>query len=219
MLKRWLDHSFCRIDSLKLLRAIAPTPQGLALVVTLLLTSCANLTAPPNEQVLRDELEAFCSSQNRPVGSFKRIGDRAWQRGVVELYEGVCGAGSAASPLFVEGYQVFERQGWQWRSIGGGSVGMETASPEPTGPISYTIGYAPDDAYVLVQGQIQSPEIATLEAQFDNAITLQDSGDQDRFAIVAAGANRLCELRGLDAQNQVIFRESISDTCETSASG
>ncbi|PSN19085.1 hypothetical protein C7271_09105 [filamentous cyanobacterium CCP5] len=102
MLTPLLDQSFRPVEALAPLGAIALTPRWLTLVGTLLLTSCTTPLSPPDEQGLRQDLEAFCRGQNRPVESFERVGDRDWQRGTVELYAGVCGAGSTSSPLFVE---------------------------------------------------------------------------------------------------------------------
>lgn len=94
---------------------------------------------------------------------------------------------------------------------------METDAPEAAQPISYSIGYAPDDNYALVEGQICSPDVATVEARFDSGPWLQDSGEDDRFTIVAAGADRLCEIRVLNEQGEVIFRDSGSNDCDSAA--
>jgi hypothetical protein len=198
--------------------AISVTARAIA-GLSLLLAGCVNPVGQPNELVIREDLETFCSSENRPTESFELVTHRDWQRGVVMLYEGVCGPAEPAeanSPLYVKGYKVFEREGLQWQPIGAGSVGMKTPSSEAAAPISYTIGYAPDDDYVLVEGQIHSPEVAAVEAYFGNNTLLRDSGEDDRFAIVAAGAGQLCELLVVDDNEQVIFRDQVSGVCESS---
>ena len=142
----------------------APFPKALPLTGLLLLAGCVNPVEQPNELVVREDLETFCSDKNRPTESFELVTHRDWQRGVVMLYEGVCGpteSADANSPLYVKGYKVFEREGLQ--------------------------------------------------------CLLRDSGEDARFAIFAVGAEQLCELRVLDDDDQVLFRDHVSDTCESAA--
>ncbi|HEY9735665.1 MAG TPA: hypothetical protein V6D06_05255, partial [Trichocoleus sp.] len=128
----------------------------------------------------------------------------------------VCGAAeapAATSPLFVNGYTVLVRQGPTLRPSSSGSMMSETQTLESAQPITYTIGYAPDDGYAIVEGLVLDPEVAVIEARFDNDLVLQDAAEQDRFAIVAAGASKLCDLRVLGSNQQPIGEPLVSNDC------
>jgi hypothetical protein len=180
------------------------------------LAGCDRTVTLSVEPDLRQTFEDTCSGAGRPAESFEAVGHRDWERGTVVLYEGVCGAAEtpeATSPLFVKGYTVLLRDGTTVKASSSGSVMMETATPESTEPILYTIGYVPDDGYALVEGQIIDPAVATVEARFDNGLVLQDAPTQNRFAILAADANKLCDLRVLDSNQQPIGEPLVSNDC------
>ncbi|HEY9763325.1 MAG TPA: hypothetical protein V6D07_12420 [Trichocoleus sp.] len=191
-----------------------------------LFSSCASssrLVAEPDQAFIEPDLyqafEETCKGSNRSAEAFQTVGHRTWEQGTVVLYEGTCGATEttqATPPLFVKGYTVLMSKGLTMRASSSGSVMAETKTPDSTQPIGYSIGYVPDDGYAIVEGQVFDPAVATIEARFNNGLVLQDSAEQNRFAIVASKATQLCDLRVLDSNQQLIGNPPVANECSNS---
>lgn len=182
-------------------------------------SSCAASSRLVIEPDLNQAFEETCKGSNRSAEAFQIVGHRDWEQGTVVLYEGTCGATEttqATLPLFVKGYTVLMRKGPAVRASSSGSVMAETKTPDSTQPISYSVGYVPDDGYAIVEGQVFDPAVATIEARFNNGLVLQDSAEQGRFAIVASRANQLCDLRVLDSNQQLIGDQLVANECSNS---
>ncbi len=62
----------------------------------------------------------------------------------------------------------------------------------------------------IVYGRALSPEVAAVEVRFDTGATLRDQVTDGTWAVVGDGASAACELRVLNAQEQVM--EQINTT-------
>ena len=131
-----------------------------------------------------------------------------WQNGVVALY--TAHDASSASSDHV-GYIVLKRSLLRWQPKETGAI-VRPTSVTPEGLVEYEVGggHARNADYALVFGRILDPRVAAIEATFDTNETLRDEPTDDVFAVVAEGANAVCELRFLAPDGTVLQRDTPS---------
>jgi hypothetical protein len=192
--------------------------KGSAIAGLLALSSCARQEISQSESMLRPDLEVFCPGQNHQPETLQIVDTRDWTEGKIVLYEGTCRHVQDTSPLSVTGYQVFVRHGMTWRASSGGSVTAPSQEATSARRINYyTVGQVegrdPNDRYTMVEGQISSSDVVAVEVRFDTGEVLRDRVEKERFVTIAAGADRACELQIFGADNRLLERKRLSNTC------
>jgi hypothetical protein len=75
--------------------------------------------------------------------------------------------------------------------------------------VSMGSGGSDGTGYVLVTGEVLSPEVDRVEVRFDTGRTLRDNTEGDVFGLVDFGARQACELRALGADGDVVYTEDL----------
>ncbi|MBD2019563.1 hypothetical protein H6F43_05110 [Leptolyngbya sp. FACHB-36] len=172
--------------------------------------------------MVRESAQVSCSPQAGQLENFRILGSRDWANGKSVVYQATCRNNSSKPSLAIVGYSMFERHGLNWSPAGGGSAGspLNASSPQKLAQFVASQSTNQGNRYAAVHGQILSPQVATIEAQFSNGKLLRDDGNGEMFAIVEAGATRVCQVRLLGANGQVLQRHQVgseakSSTCPT----
>ncbi|NDJ18125.1 hypothetical protein [Myxacorys almedinensis] len=184
-----------------------------------------SLVAATPEQVL---LRPFACPDQPDVAAknFQVLSVRKWDKGVVALYRGACPAHTKRlsndpnREKLVLSYRVVKRTGREWHAIGSGnhhSTGSRSASKF----IDYGVGktsenpkHSPDlrraNQYAVFFGEVISPMVSAVEVTFNNGKILRDSSTDGLFLLVSSGASRVCDVRVLGADNQILQRDEIA---------
>lgn len=111
------------------------------------------------------------------------------------------GSGGPPAPLDM-GYVLAEQRGTTWHAIESSS-GVSLLS-QPGELLVYNSGTLRGGQAWLVYGRVVGPNVAAVEATFDQGQTVRSDVRDGMFAIVAPGAKAACEVRALDAQGTVL---------------
>jgi hypothetical protein len=103
------------------------------------------------------------------------------------------------------GIQLVARQETSWDSQSGSAL-SRTGSPEQVIEYLHIAHHAGGGTYATVFGHVLTPDVAVVEATFDNGQTLRDQVKHDSFVLVAPHAKAARELRTLDKSGRVLRR-------------
>lgn len=137
-----------------------------------------------------------------------------WSEGAIVLYKTFCPAENGQNkmqPVF--GYQLAKRSGMSWQISGAGNYGSTNSALEPEKLVEYGLGQSEPDRrtrYMVVYGQALSPKVAAIEATFDNGNLVHAKARNGVFALIAPGADRICELRVIGKYNQILRRDDLT---------
>jgi hypothetical protein len=204
-----------KMRSLKPTFTLKPFAAGSVITGLFILMGCSQISFQPEASIQQD-LTAFCSPQQRQADNLQLVGSRDWANGKIILYEGACRSNTpGVSPLQVRGYKVFLRQGWGWQASSGGSSASDpNQQPSPQKLVDYTAGQVEGnrlgDRYAVVEGQVLNYQVAAVETRFNTGEVLRDKTTDGRFALVAAEADRVCEVRVLGVKGQLLQQERLT---------
>lgn len=141
-----------------------------------------------------------------------------WSKGIVLLYSAVCpGEKQTHSVQRVLGHKVVKQEGMTWQLSGSESFSIETAPPPAQKAAQPLIDYGisrslqpKGDRYTVLYGQALSRKVVAVEATFDNGQTLRERSGDGVFALVAAGATGVCQLRVLGSDHQILQQEDLA---------
>jgi hypothetical protein len=169
-----------------------------------------------------------CPTKTRAAAqNIQVIGSHRWAKGVVVLYSALCPSPNAKAPMErVFGHQVIQRQGMNWQISSIDSYGTNTTQKASERLIEYGVSQSTQtnnrflqkgsaESYTILYGQILTPKVTTIEATFNNGQTLRDLVTSGTFALVASGASRVCELRILGSDNQILRQEELFPASDT----
>jgi hypothetical protein len=153
---------------------------------------------------------------------------RPWKRGVVVVYEVRCDNSEHLS-----GHSIFRQVRDGWKLIDRKTSNVSTEEFSTTGTLvdyyfsgidDFSVSFVDQlqefiphslrrervrpKHYYGVYGRILSPEVAAVEATFDNGETLRDEGNGRMFALTSFRAAEIWEFKVLDANDQVLQRDS-----------
>lgn len=133
------------------------------------------------------------------------VGVRHQGNQAVVLYTAIDPGLNNAQPMPVFGYQYLRRTWLGWEPMGGGSSGSSVV-PVPGQLIHSGLGTSSDgrEQVTIVFGRALDPRVVAVEAVFANGRTARDSVTDGVFALLIEGSDEICELRALDAQDQVL---------------
>jgi hypothetical protein len=169
-------------------------------------------TQPPEEMVRQN---FACPNKQLPVSSFQVLGRVKWQKGTIVLFRALCPTTKEEHPVMqrIFGYRLAQRQGMHWQLNGKGSFGSITPFPEAKKLVEYGIGQPKHKArepYTIVYGQTLTSKVVAVEATFDNGKLINVSPQNGAFALLAPGASRICELRVIGTDNQILRRDDLT---------
>jgi hypothetical protein len=164
---------------------------------------------------------------------FQVLAVRHWSRGIVAVYRGLCPTESQTSgtPVTVQpvlSYRIVQRQGREWHAGKSGSYAGRGAqannlSSKSERLIDYGVDRTPTksrDRYTVFYGQVFSPKVAAVEVTFNNGKTLRDPVLDGMFALVAANATGICDVRVFGSDNQILQRyELVSPQSQPAPTG
>lgn len=153
-----------------------------------------------------------CPKAGSPVQGFQLLSTHAWAQGIVVLYRAACPSRSGATLQPVFGYQVVRRQGATWQVISSDSYKPKRASRSRRALIEYGISQPSQhqrDRYTILYGQTKTPKVAAIEATLDTGQVLRNTVTEGGFALIAAGAKSICEIRILGRNNQILQQETL----------
>ena len=101
-----------------------------------------------------------------------------------------------------------------WRVVGGGGGSSSTLDPATRIASAYFTQQTPKGKHTILYGRVGDAKVKYVEATFDNRVTLRDATTGAIFALVAVGAGAVCEVRLLDANQQVLHRK-LENKCES----
>jgi hypothetical protein len=176
-----------------------------------------SLTGVPLENVVRQNFA--CPPTGKPTAkNFQVLGTVQWSEGAVVLYKTLCPIKEGQETMQrVFGYQLAKRNGMSWQLSDIGSYGIPSKEPKPENLIEYGIGHSEShrgDRYMIVYGQALAPKVAAVEATFDNGKQVYSKAKKGVFALIAPGADRLCELRVIGNYNQILRRDDLKNTAQ-----
>lgn len=149
-----------------------------------------------------------------PAQEFQVLGTYRWAKGVIVLYSALCPRKNAKGEMQrILGHQVVEREGKSWEISSSDTYRVSRNQHPMEQLIEYGMSQIQEkngDRYVILYGQFLSPQIAAVEATFDNGQVVRDDGKGKAFALIAAGASHVCELRLLGPDNQLLRQEDLS---------
>jgi hypothetical protein len=181
------------------------------LLVTMLLllvsTACDELIGPLTPPEAYRQFHVRDAPES--AATFQVVATRQWERGAVVLYTYVRPAQGQTPPLQIFGYDLVEdRGGGSWRITGGGEGGRPGPPPAKE-LISYSSGSGWNRVrgdFSIVYGRTLAPQVAFVEATFDNGQVLRDGTGDGFFVLITPVSTTPCELRALDAEGQVLRR-------------
>lgn len=163
------------------------------------------------EAAVRRELSNICP-QETVTEDFQILGTRKWSKRLIVVYQVNC-RNDHTSPYNgnLLGHQVVVRKGISWQAVSGGDrIGLL-----PQLPPSEIVQYGTTrkhrergDRPTVVYGKILTPNVAAVEATFDNGKTLRDEGKDGMFAMALPEAVEVREVKVLSADGQVLQRDS-----------
>lgn len=192
-------------------------------LLALATSSCALasfLTVAPKD--LMDQTVSCPTGDHPKAEGFKVLSTQAWSQGVIILYSALCPVATdnektTMQPVF--GHKVVKRNGSTWQVSGSESYGTEP-NPSPSEQLveygisrssSNTTSTAPEgERYTILYGRVLQSKVAAIEATFDNGKILRGRSSNGAFALLAAGATGICELRILGADNQILKQEDLA---------
>ena len=192
-------------------------------LLALTTSSCALsslLTVTPKNLI--DQTANCPTGDQAKAERVKVLSTQTWSQGVIVLYSALCPAGNAKAPMRqIFGHKVVKRNGIAWQVSGSGSYGTETETARSEQLVEYSISRSSkqlnttalsnrEEPYTIVYGRVLKPRVAAVEATFDNGKTLRDESSNGVFALLAAGASSVCELRVLGADNQILRQEDLA---------
>lgn len=126
------------------------------------------------------------------------------KNGVLALYTA---QDASSAPSEQVGYIMLEKSLLNWQPKETGAI-VRPASVASTGLVEYEVGggRVRNADYALVFGRVLDPQVVAVEATFDNNQVLRDERTDDVFAILADGANAVCEVRLLASDDTVLER-------------
>jgi hypothetical protein len=194
-------------------------------------SSCALasfLTIAPKDLI--DQTVSCPTGEQTKAQGLKVLSTQAWSQGVIILYSALCPLESSSDkatmqPVF--GHKVVKRNGSTWQVSGGGSYGTEPGSASSEQLVEYGISRSSNtnsssqasEHYTILYGRVLQPKVAAVEATFDNGQILRGRSSNGVFALLAAGATGLCELRILGADNQILKQEDLAVPKQFAAKG
>ncbi len=143
------------------------------------------------------------------AATFQVVATRQWERGAVVLYTYVRPAHGQTPPLQIFGYDLVEDRGGGSWGITGGGEGGRPGPPPAEELISYSSGGGWNRVrgdFSIVYGRTLAPQVAFVEATFDNGQVLQDGTGDGVFALITPVKATPCELSVLNAQGEVLRR-------------
>ncbi|XGV95599.1 MAG: hypothetical protein ACAF41_23005 [Leptolyngbya sp. BL-A-14] len=194
-------------------------------------SSCALasfLTIAPKD--LLDQAVSCPTGEQTKAQELKVLSTQAWSQGVIILYSALCPLESSSDkatmqPIF--GHKVVKRNGSTWQVSGGGSYGAESGSAPSEQLVEYGISRSSNtnsssragEHYTILYGRVLQPKVAAVEATFDNGQILRGRSSNGVFALLAAGATGICELRILGADNQILKQEDLAVPKQVASKG
>ncbi|MBW4578003.1 MAG: hypothetical protein KME42_00315 [Tildeniella nuda ZEHNDER 1965/U140] len=197
-------------------------------LLALTTSSCALaslLTVTP--KTLIDQTVNCPTDENLKAEGFKVLSTQTWSQGVIVLYTALCptdDSKTAMRPVF--GHKVVKRNGTIWQVSGSGSYRTANESAPSEELVEYGIGRssnqrsgsapsqkAPsqkEEPYIILYGRVLKPSVVAVEATFDNGKIVRDESSNGVFALLAAGASGVCEVRVLGADNQILRQEDLA---------
>lgn len=171
------------------------------------------LTQTPPKDVLQQKLS--CSPTGEKVTKQVEVLDTVqWSEGAVVLYKTFCPTKNGQNKMQqVFGYQLAKRSGMSWHVSGAGSYDSANSTSESERLVEYGLGQSErsyGDRYMVVYGQTFSPKVAAIEATFDNGKLVHAKARNGVFALVAPGADRICELRVIGNYQQILRRDDLT---------
>jgi hypothetical protein len=166
----------------------------LALSVTVGCDSAVGATSP-EAAVGR---AGFGSLEDVQIVGVRTFGDQA-----LVLYTGVARLDGAGAPRSMLGYTYVSLTSTGWRAENRGAMGA-SALHNPAEMLQYSVGktQTPTEIRTQVIGLVLDPQIASVEAAFDNGRTARDAVTNDVFAVIMIGANAVCALRAFDGEGR-----------------
>lgn len=168
----------------------------------------AVLSAPHKELIYQ---KISCPGERRAkTEDLKVLSTHKWSQGVVVLYSATCPAEAKESKQRVFGHRVFKQTGMNWSVSGTSSYAIETSPTASQRLVDYGMSKSSQgEPYTVLYGQVLSPRVTAIEATFDNGKVLRDVSTNGVFAIVAAQASAVCEVRVLGSDNQILRQEDL----------
>jgi len=129
-----------------------------------------------------------------------------WQNGVIALYSASCPSRKHKGSDRVMAYRILRRDGMNWFAEGSDAHKVKS---KPTGKqlAQYNVSYTQDlngSPYTVVYGQVYATKVTAIEAAFDNGKTIRTNSSSGLFSLVVPQALRVCEIRMLGADNQIL---------------
>jgi hypothetical protein len=196
------------IFSLLSLGILASLAQALGLV---------QLNALTPEQAAQNNYNFCTRGSKSPFASapqsFRIVGKRKLEKGVVLFYTGVCSnPDKNGVPEQLFGSVRMIRTGLRWSPRDGFAQGSAKLSPPQTNLVNYnttesaSVGES-DNLYLFpkaVYGQALSSKVVAVEAIFKDGQVQRSEIANGVFGLVAPQGQSTCELRVLDGNNQVL---------------
>jgi hypothetical protein len=118
-------------------------------------------------------------------------------------------------PVF--GHKIVTWHGTTWQVSGNGSYGTAPTSAPTKQLVEYGISRSasvnrsspPGERYTILYGRVLQPQVAAIEATFDNGKILRGRSSNGVFALLSAGATGVCELRLLGSDNQILQQDNL----------
>lgn len=135
-----------------------------------------------------------------------------WGGGAVVLYQAQCRLPEVkVGSERVVGYQLLAREGWRWRVSSQGGYRVQPSGQLAKQLVEFGIsqGKKGREPLTILYGQVLSPKVAAIAATFDNGRVLREEIHQGTFVLVGIGATRLCELRILGMDHQILRQEEL----------
>lgn len=142
----------------------------------------------------------FGSLDDVQIVGVRTFGDQA-----LVLYTGVDRAAGAGEHSYIVGYTYAGLTSTGWRAENSGAMGA-SALPNPAEVLQYSVGrtQTPTEIPMQVIGRALGPQIASVEAVFDDGRTARDEVTNGVFAVVMIGADTVCSVRAFDAQGSEV---------------
>jgi len=198
-----------------------PIPRAVSFAVGLVLAATLVVACGATGGIDTPEAAAVAHvRQMGPPGSGVSRGRDVEVHGVYDVAEGtlvlysIQQPDSARWPSLNLGYVLVERHEDGWYPV---DVQFSNEAPPPL--VTYQSQPVRDvgETDWIVYGRARSPEVAAVEVRFDTGATLRDQVTDGTWAVVSDGATAACEVRVLNAQEQVV--QQIDATAAGTASG
>jgi hypothetical protein len=188
----------------------------------------------PPASVIHQPISCPASKQAK-ARDVRVIGTHRWAKGKVILYSALCPTKKGAiqkgeTPMQrVFGHQVMQRDGMNWQVSSVDSYGTENRKSTErlieygvsqsgqsnsqhqnhNSPHHHNSPHQRGDRYTIVYGQVLSSKVTAVEATFDTGEIFRNRVRSKTFALVAPNADRVCELRILGIDNQILRKQEL----------